>query len=234
MRDACTIRAMMNPWLQLRSESPYILEMDRKSINRFNASRNGEDETRTIIADSLPEPFIGNPESARVVLLGLNPGHSSEDEAAYRDPSFREAIFNNLKHVQQECPFYPLNPKFGWTPTAKWWCPRTKKLREATGLSDEQFAERLLVIEWFPYHSERSGLPTRQLCESQSYSFWLAKKMRDEGKLVIGMRSRKHWEEAHTELATVPFLKNPQSGFITRGNMHPDWFDRIVSTQAMP
>ncbi len=234
MGNACTIRAMINPWLQLKPEGPYILEMDRRSIDRFNASKNAKDETKAIVADSLPEPFIGNPESARVVLLGLNPGHSSEDETAYREASFREAIFNNLKHLHQACPFYPLNPKYGWTPTAHWWRPRTKKLREVTGMSDEQFAETLLVIEWFPYHSRRSGLPIRQVCESQSYSFWLAKKTLDDGKLVIGMRSKKHWGAAHPELVTAPFLKNPQSGFVTRGNMQDDLFDRIVSIQTAP
>lgn len=167
---------MINPWPQLPRERPYILEMDRECIDKFNASRHGAKESRTIVSDSLPEPFIGNPSLARIVLLGLNPGHSPFDAEAHLNEDFRNTMLRNLHHEPQECPFYPLNPKFDWTPTAKWWCPRIKKLLDATGLSDEQFAERLLVIEWFPYHSQRSGLPINRLCESQSYSFLARKK----------------------------------------------------------
>ncbi len=220
-------RAVQNPWLQLSPDSARVLEMDQACVGKFNKSRNGQGK-RTVVTESLPEPFIGNPDSATLVFLGLNPGHSIDDQNAYKNETFRAAIFQNLHREQRGCPFYPWNPKFECTPTAKWWRPRTDKLRVAAGLTDEQFAEKLLVVEWFPYHSERCGLPAKQMCESQAYSFWLARDMIIQGKLVVGMRSRKHWAVAGEELQTAPYLKNPQCGFITRTNTEGNLFDQMV------
>jgi hypothetical protein len=189
---------MQNPWLELPTQSPYILEMDRKAIDQYNQAHHNEDEK--VIVGSIPEPFIGNPQSAKVVLLSLNPGHSEDDAKAHSDGDFRKAMMHNLRHEAQECPFYGLNPKFAWTACGIWWWAHTRRLHEA-GLSWEAISNRLLVIEWFPYHSKRSALPSKPVCPSQEYSFQLAKEML-RSKIVVGMRSRKHW------LNVVPAVQN--------------------------
>jgi hypothetical protein len=100
--------------------------------------------------------------------------------------------------------------------------------REA-GLDDATLAERLLVIEWFPYHLKKSALSTKPVCESQNYSFQLANEMLEKKKLAVGMRSMKHWVAVDQQFGrTVQFLKNPQCGYISRGNTEGDLFDRIV------
>lgn len=104
---------MQNPWLQLPTQSPYILEMDRVAIERYNESVRADDTK--VIVESIPEPFIGNPVTAKVVLLSLNPGHSKDDAEAYSNADFRQAMMHNLRHEAQECPFYGLNPKFALT-----------------------------------------------------------------------------------------------------------------------
>jgi len=79
---------MDNPWKGLISESDsLILPQDSVAIHRYNnLQRNAE----TIIATELvPEPFIGNPQTARLVLLGLNPGLSETDARNHRDAGFR-------------------------------------------------------------------------------------------------------------------------------------------------
>jgi hypothetical protein len=145
-----------NPWSELPAQSPYILDMDRGSIDQYNHSVHDGDEK--VIVESIPEPFIGNPQSARVVLLSLNPGHSEEDAKAHSDGDFRKAMMHNLRHEPQDCPFYGLNPKFAWTACGQWWRAHTRRLHEA-GLSWEAIPAGLLVIEWFPYHSKKSALP---------------------------------------------------------------------------
>jgi hypothetical protein len=141
--------------------------MDREAIDQYNRSiRNGDNK---VIVESIPEPFIGNPQTANVVLLSLNPGHSEDDAKAYSDSDFRKGMMHNLRHEAQECPFYGLNPKFAWTVLGshlKW----------------------AAVIEWFPYHSRRSALPSKPVCPSQYYSFHLAKEMLGN-KIVVGMQS---------------------------------------------
>ena len=103
------------------------------------------------------------------------------------------------------------------------------ELQNESGLDDRTFAERL-VIEWFPYHSERSGLRKPvSVCESQKYSFQLAKQMLGKkGVEVVGMRSRKHWAEVDPRFGEVRFLKNPQCGYVTRGNTEGNLFDEMV------
>jgi hypothetical protein len=169
---------------------------------------------------------IGNPQSARVVLLSLNPGHSEDDSKAHSDGDFRKAMMHNLRHEAQECPFYGLNPKFAWTACGIWWRAHTRRLHEA-GLSWEAISEGLLVIEWFPYHSKKSGLPITPVCPSQEYSFRLGKEML-AGKIVVGMRSKSHWLNAVPAVQNIPFLKNPQNPHISVGNMGTELFEKIV------
>jgi hypothetical protein len=218
-----TLYPMRNPWLELPCEAPYILQIDGTSIEKYNTLHISDDQ---IALGSLPEPFIGNPQSAKVVLLSLNPGHSEEDAKAHADPDFRQALRRNLCHEPQECPFYGLNPKFAWTGCGRWWRTHTRRLHDA-GLPWEVISEGLLVIEWFPYHSKRSALPARPVCPSQQYSFQLAKEML-ESKIVVGMRSKKHWLNVVPAVQNVPFLKNPQNPHISPANAGTELFDRIV------
>jgi hypothetical protein len=202
---------MENPWSDLPSKSPYILGMDRDSIRRFNEDAH---DNQKVIVESIPEPFIGNPPSAKVVLLNLNPGHSDDDKAAHGDAEFRKAMLRNLNHEPQEYPFYPLNPIFEWTACRQWWLRHTKKLIE--GLDRATVAKKLLVIEWFPYHSKKAGFNSKPLCESQQYSFQLARAMLEKCLLVI-LRGRSYWQKVDTRFEKVPYHKVPRGGFIGPG-----------------
>lgn len=205
---------MTNPWAELRPEPPYILPMDETQILEYDSRRH---EGSKLGLDSIPEPFIGNPETAKVVLLLLNPGYSRKGSEAHRNPALKEELFRNLRGERGPYPFYPLNPALSWSPTAQWWVPRTRELRQATGLNDLMLSERLLAIEWFPYPSRSSGLPTRQLCNSQDYTFELAKRMLDT-KFVVRTRSVNHWSKVDPRFRNIPSLNNPQCGFISPGN----------------
>jgi hypothetical protein len=202
---------MENPWLNLPFESPYILEIDRDCIDSFN---NAAGDLEKVIAESIPEPFIGNPHSAKLVLLNLNPGHAEDDETAHRDLQFRKAMFHNLHHKPQEFAFYPLNPKFGWTACGQWWLRHTKKLID--GLDRACVAQKLLVIEWFPYHSKKAGFNGNLVCESQHYSFQLAKEMLEKSMLVI-LRGRPYWVNVDPGFGKVPYHTFPLGGFIVPG-----------------
>jgi hypothetical protein len=206
--------SLRNPWLELPEESPYVLSVDRESI----AQRNARVAVEHRINDgSIPEPFIGNPEIATVILLNLNPGDSPQDEAAHRDPAFRSALIRNLRHEAQDYPFYPLNPEFAKTPCANWWNKHLRTLFDVGGLDRREVARRLCVIEWFPYHSRKAGLPNRQVCPSQSYSFEIARKALEARKIIVGMRARKRWENVDADFAGVPYLRSAQSGHISPG-----------------
>ena len=198
--------------------------MDRDSINRYNNRRKPECKVNV---ESVPEPFIGNPQSARVVLLNLNPGDSDDDKKAHSDAAFRNAMDRNLRHERQEYPFYPLNPKFEQTACGVWWQEHTRELLNA-GLDCARVAKRLLVIEWFPYHSKEFSSSSKRPCPSQGYSFQLALKMLDKNKLIVGMRSKKRWVEVDQRFGGVPFLNSPQNPCISIRNCGEDLFKGIV------
>ena len=46
---------------------------------------------------------------------------------------------------------------------------------------------------------------------------------------MIGTRSRERWLQAGSEFSRVPFLKNNQRAWITRGNMDSGVFNRLVT-----
>lgn len=144
--------------------------------------------------NSIPEPFIGNPDTATLVLLNLNPGHSASDERDHACELIKAAIFRNLRHEHQEFPFYPFNPTFVGTGVAEYWRYYTATLQKDARLDDATFSQRLMVIEWLPYHPERCGLKPRIACTSQLYSWDLARQrlMKPEVQL-LRTRSRKHW-----------------------------------------
>jgi hypothetical protein len=129
--------------------------------------------------ESIPEPFIGNPDSATVVLLSGNPYDSVEDPATHKIPAFRNAMRSNLCR-QPGSDFYPLNPDFRQTPCGVWWRKCLKEL--LAELSAETLAKKMLVVEWFPYHSKNGKALPKKPVPSQLYSFQLAKEMLDREK----------------------------------------------------
>jgi hypothetical protein len=219
---------MENPWRDLRpSEDSYVLEMDRQCITQHNEIV-GEKKTRFIVG-SIPEPFIGNHDSPRVVLLGKNPGHAAQVKKDHSDANFQMAIFRNLRHEPQEYPFYPMNPSFKKTGAGIWWRAHTRELQDDLGANYEvTLGKWLLAIEWFPYPSERFARPKIE-CGSQKYSFQLAKRMLDKNVLFVGMRGKREWAEVDPRFEQVPFLNSPQNVCLSRGNTKNGLYARIMN-----
>lgn len=220
---------MRNPWLELPSRPRYVLPCDCSGIALLN-QRNAAEENGSAINDqSIPEPFIGNPRSATVILLNLNPGDSEKDPDAHRDPQFREALLRNLHHELEDYPFYALDPAFAWTGCGKWWSTHLRELLDNPRLEPATVGRRLCVIEWFAYHSRNArALPRRPVCPSQDYSFELAKQALGDKRLVVGMRAKKRWTEINERFARIPYLKSPQNPAVSIRNAGKPLFDKIV------
>mgnify|MGYP005862447387 FL=1 len=108
---------MNNPWKNLTDKEPYVLEEDKKFIDKFNSKAK---EDHKIDLDLLPEPFFGN-EDADIVLLNLNPGIDKKDKELHKQKEYVDAIKKNLNHEPTEYPFYFLDPKLKDTSGYKWW-----------------------------------------------------------------------------------------------------------------
>ncbi len=218
---------MENPWLKLSSDGPeYVLDIDEGCVCDHNKCASAQTRFES---KSIPEPFIGNPETARVVFLGKNPGHRDGAEEEYkRNKELCAAMFSNLRHELTGYPFYPLNPVFSKTGAGEWWLRRTPQLQDALGGDLRRLSQRMMVIEWFPYHSIR--FPGRRCkCPSQDYSAKLVKQMLDKRVLVVGMRARSLWINEDRRIEEIQFLRNPQCGHISRGNTVEPLFKQIVA-----
>ena len=219
---------MDNPWKNFEcSNGSMILTVDRDAIDLYNSSRRSE--SKKVVADSIPSPFIGDTSSARLVLLNLNPGHLPADLENQQEPNFKKAMVLTLTHELKDFPFYPLDPQFGDTEAGKWWNRKLDPLKQASELDYAALSQMIMVIEWFPYHSVKSGLPEKPFCKSQEYSFYLAKKMLHKPDVfIVRMRSKRHWCSASSEFENVGFLTNKQCPWISKGNMDEGLFERII------
>ena len=228
MRNGILIRSETpgqpaNPWRKLSEVDPFVFDDDMEEIRRLNKNRSDEDTS--IQMHLLPEPYIGNPHKAKVVLLNLNPGYDSNDYQWHVRPDFKTSVRRNLLHEEQDFPFYLLHPDFKESPGGQWWRKRLRHLLEKCG--EQTIAQKLCVIEWFPYHSKQASFPSWFSCKSQAYSHWLVQTALRRNAFILLMRARRLWKTVLPELKDVPSLKNPRCAYVNPGNMEDDTYKRI-------
>jgi hypothetical protein len=219
-----TIRS--NPWVNLVKEPPFVLQDDKLILDKYIHLLKGTAQLRF---EAVPMPYIGNPLTAKVLLLALNPGFR-EDELSVMNsyPAGVEADIKNLTFANVP-PFYFIDKKYNFTGGFRWWFKRLRLLIENCGV--ETVATSVACVQFFPYHSvEYGGFP--ELIPSQAFSFELVKNAIKEKKLIVFMRSKKIWFEHIPELINYPFLelKSPRSPFVTPANLSKEGFELIVDT----
>lgn len=224
-----------NPWLDLPESPPYVLPSDAGAVERFNAGLKAGQEAFKIQVDSvIPEPFVGDPRTASVVVLLLNAGYKSVDDAAHADPAFLAALHKNLRHEPTDFPFYFLDPEFKDTPGGAWWRARLRWLIADTSL--EQVAHRLACVEWFTYKS--TSFKTGCRVPSQRYGHALVADTLARGALVVPLRARKVWEQSVPALARQRHditTASQQSVYLSPGNLKlngaktPEAYDLLVN-----
>jgi hypothetical protein len=221
---------MGNPWEKLPKERDFVLESDKELILAFNEKVKNEDHK--IHLELLPEPYLGNPD-AEIILLNLNPGFSTDDLNLHRhNDYFVSATMANLLHIEQEYPFYFLDPEIvkargrDQRGRDRWW---NRILGDLIGhYGAAAVANHVFCIEFFPYHSKKYKA-LRDVVPSQHYSFSLVRKAIQRGALIVLMRSKSKWLKAVPELADYEYyeLSSVQSAYVTRNNL-PGGFDKIV------
>lgn len=109
----------------------------------------------------LPQPYHGDLENARLIILLTNPGfHASDYVAEEEYPEFKQAI---VKTIRQEVFSHMfLDPKWAWTSGFSWWERKLRKVVQRIA-SDRfkgsypealaQVAQSVACLELVPYHS---------------------------------------------------------------------------------
>lgn len=215
---------MKNPWSQLPSTAPRVLESDRGSIDGFNL-RYADNPQFVIQTQIFPEPFIGNPD-CRVYILNLNPGYSKNDDHEHKKQRFVNAIKDNLNHQSTAYPFYFLHPEFANAPGSKWWVGRSRWLINEIG--QQSLANRWFCVELFPYHSQKykripKSISPNGLVPSSNYSVHLVRQAMLANKAIVVMRAFGSWCNQIPELNSYRNLyriNNPRNPTFSPNNIN--------------
>lgn len=118
----------------------------------------------------VPIPFLGNLETAKVVVLLQNPGFAPTDYyGEFKVPGFRDLLLKNLRGdlKNDDYPFFFLDPTLAWHGGFTWWQEQLGSVIDVmTDASTSHLKARrnlakgLACIELMPYHSE-SGVVSK-------------------------------------------------------------------------
>jgi len=191
----------------------------------IQAFKFGEPDSRLHIG-LLPQPFCGAIDSAKVVILTLNPGLNPIDYFAERRVpefvGFREAVFATYK--QRFLGRYPLmflDPQFSWHSGFKYWHDKLSKLINQFALEQEIhrtkalefFAQSVAVLELLPYHSANTPadfvqkLNSAKLACSYAHDV-LLKKAKAKEVLLVVVRKNSLWKMPKVDGKVVVYEKS--------------------------
>ena len=219
---------MENPWTQLPQKPPFILSCDADEIEHFNTRQH--DIKFKVILNEIPSPYIGNLESP-VIFLNLNPAYSPEESESSQVAQYRKIAQMNLLHQFADYPFYVLDPSLKGTPSGyEWFNSRFSPLMHATGMSAKELSNKLFLVEFFPYRSQKCNW-RGNILPSQRYALSLLEKAISRQATVIIMRSEKFWIDAVPALKTYPYcykLHSCQQVYISEKNLGTKEFNAVV------
>src|SRR2546429_6934210 len=178
-----------NPWVDLPEKGPYVLPQDEVAFPYLCGPQFG------LQCNLLPVPFMGDPRTAPVVILAINP--SAGEEVLGQNALFERELLLSLT-FQSKTSFYPLDRRFMDRSGYTYWFPRLRDLITECGM--DAVARSIACVEWFPYQSPTfRQLPKR--IPSQEYGFALVRRAIYNKALIVGPPSLRRWEE---DIRTLP------------------------------
>jgi len=230
---------MENPWSSIGGQG--IHRDDRYYADKHNKAVARRHPGQSIRSYLPPLPFIGNPLTARVVLLGKNASFKPKDEEeADRIPAL---VDENHKAFtfESDFPFFYLDPRFEGTTGYQWWWEALKDVIAdclKRGTDSETVLSRIACVQYHPYRSEESFVP-KEPFPTQKYTFHLAREAtRDPDRLFIllgGAVNERVWREAVPELPDNCLrLRSAQSVSITARNTKEEDWERLIHRLCAP
>ena len=216
-----SLSRVVDPFEDLPDSPPYRYWADQPTLeaNTDRVDDHLEDQLR-------PTSFLGNPVTARVVLLSLNPGFAEQDELDEDAPA--SAAARERGNFHDDSVFEVLRPEFERQSGATWWRQRT-----LAGLLRHVDADTVMrgiaAVEWFPYHS-KTFRDLRNVLPSQQLAFRLVHNAVRRGAVIVSLRSWRRWVTSVPILETAPVihLRNRRRLYVSQGNMEHSQFQRII------
>lgn len=212
-----------NPWCRLPREPPFILPED-EPVLAPHAEKAG------LVVDLPPQPYLGDPRHARVLILGLNPGAAKADYEDCKVPGYLKEWKGSLT-FETSSPFFIIEDRFAGTAGGAWWRKRFRDLAEEVGW--ETVARRALCVEYFPYKSRRFDSDKIPMLPSQHFGFEIVREFLGTGLPVIALRSVRRWNNAVPELADrCRLVANVQNPTLNRTQLPPELFDSVLKAMS--
>ena len=235
----------------LFSESKkYVCKEDEVMIDEFNEklvnALEGKDKNtqQEILKDKIvtnipAEPWWGNPLTARLIILSLNPGYVPEvneklAKFIQSNDTVREQLINfKAKTLRLEADSFlppednqckPISCKDAVNMLGDWyWYRRLKRLRTDVGIEEDDFFKKIALIEYHGYSSETSNrtFPLhKKYLKSQEFIIdmihYIAQK--DNVRFLI-MRSTEKWKELLNSNPNEPhFFENNIAKILCKTN----------------
>ncbi len=196
--------------LRTRLESNRIASLDKDAIYRYNI---GASDAFRLRIELGPSAFEGNVDSAPIVLLLANPGF--DDTSTAHDHAFS----------REGWPLSGLNPD---APPGlrEWWWARLRTLIELRGA--QRVAAKVACLQVTPWASTKFDrtlhLPSRTLMLEAASS------CASRGAIMIVMRAESLWLEAAALASSSNRyrVRSWRSSYVTKGNLDPVAWDRVV------
>ena len=148
-----------NPWLKVAKQKnpPYLAECDKNiKLADFYGLR----------VELLPQPYIGNVASAKVICLLLNPGCGETEENVELDcRDLQQALRDNLDLTKSRLLY--LDEQFDWTSGGKWLRQKISQPLASRGITRDDLNRNFAIIEYFPYPSKSVNFNLSKTLESQ-------------------------------------------------------------------
>jgi len=206
---------MENPWKDLKqTNGEYIAEYDIECIKNTPALRGA------LVFNTLPWPYMGDPERATVYVLAKS---TICDDAWGAEERDRQAIKNSLAHsFDGSLPLIALDPRFDDTSLQIWWLDKLQEVIDKTSLQD--VGRYMFVAQYVPYSHHKGKLnKPRKMLPSQKYTVSLVRGAIKAKKNIVIMSPRPNWYQTIPELETYGkcyTLISPRSGVISERNVH--------------
>jgi hypothetical protein len=210
------METIKNPWIEFKKNIKdhsqvisYILKEEQEIIAQFNSSVQAEHKIHT---DIMPCPYMGNVNTAPIVLLLLNPGYDTKEKVngfytKYNDILLEELVHNNSGLA---LPLFSLEENY--KKDSPYWYNKLKPIHDKVGI--KVVAHNLCKIQFFPYITQKyKGIPKKLIgkylsghteLNSQRYNFELVKNAIKRNAIIIITRGKKLWLESVPELETYP------------------------------
>lgn len=216
------------------SATEFVLDGDEIFMASYN-------KRGSLKLDQYPEPFVGNFNKAKVLILGGNPGYDAHDSCLLQNVNIRKTFESII--IQS---YYPYRPQstFYWLNDMirnsiqqiiqnnlgknvknfsgfEWWEKRTRELVQTCGKQNVE--EGICYIDFYPYHSVNLSISgaMKNLPSSLQIDTIINNAIKNN-KIIVITRAKAAWKKRIPALNTycnVIDLKNPRCAYITSRNM---------------